>query len=161
GRPRPMSSSVEAIGSGLAAEETLPAELPHVSLPRVPAAALLWSRFLTLAGVIVTLFTLDVITVLFADYWLFQSLGFESIFWTNVRMGAELYIPAFIGFFAAIAVPSWLHDVSSFARSFGRKAAFIVASVAAYLIANNYSEFLLGGKGFNFDKTDPVFGIDI
>ena len=36
-----------------------------------------------------------------------------------------------------------------------------MASVAAYLAATNYSEFLLGGRGFTFDKTDPVFGMDI
>ncbi len=39
--------------------------------------------------------------------------------------------------------------------------AFLMASIAAYLAATNYSEFLLGGKGFTFDKTDPVFGLDI
>ncbi|HEX4441262.1 MAG TPA: UPF0182 family protein [Thermoanaerobaculia bacterium] len=155
-----MSSSVEAIGHGSVAEAHS-ATLPAIALPEAPAAALLWSRFLTVAGIVVTLFTLDVITILFADYWLFQSLGFETIFWTNFRMGAELYVPAFIGFFAAIALPAWLHDVSPYARSFARKAAFLVASVAGYLCATNFTEFLLGGKGFDFGKKDPVFGIDI
>jgi len=155
-----MSSSVEAIGSGIAAE-THSAELPDIALPEAPAAALLWSRALTVAGVVVTLFTLDVITILFADYWLFQSLGVESVFWTNFRMGAWLYVPAFLAFGLAIALPAWLHDVSPFARRFARKAAFLAASIAGYLAATNYSEFLLGGKGFTFDKTDPVFGIDI
>src|ERR1700704_3994676 len=41
------------------------------------------------------------------------------------------------------------------------KTAFLVASVAAYLAATNYSDFLLGGRGFTFDRNDPVFNLDI
>src|SRR5262249_61406827 len=98
---------------------------------------------------------------LFSDYWLFQSLGFASVFWTNFQMGAGLYAAAFVLFVAAIATPAYLHDVGPRGRKFVVNTAFLVASVAAYLAATNYSEFLLGGKGFTFDKTDPVFGIDI
>jgi len=154
-----VSSSVETAGAaGIGAR---PAEMPVISLPQAPAAALLWSRGLTVASILVTLFTLDVITVLFSDYWLFESLGLTDIFWTNFRMGAELYVAAFVAFAAAIAAPAFLHDVGPRARRFVVQAAFLVASVAAYLAATNYSEFLLGGKGFTFDETDPVFGRDI
>ena len=76
-------------------------------------------------------------------------------------MGAELYVAAFVAFAAAIAAPAFLHDVGPRARRFVVQTAFLVASVAAYLAATNYSEFLLGGKGFTFDETDPVFGRDI
>src|SRR5262252_5477349 len=107
-----MSSSAEAIGGGAAAE-AIRLELPEVELPRVPRAALLWSRGLTIAGVLVTLFTLDVITVVFADFWLFQSLGVSDVFWTNFRMGAQLYVAAFVAFGAAIAVPAFAHDIGS------------------------------------------------
>ena len=106
-----MSSSVETAGAaGIGAR---PAErpLPVVPLPQAPAAALLWSRGLTVASILVTLFTLDVITVLFSDYWLFESLGLTDVFWTNFRMGAELYVAAFVAFAAAIAAPAFLHDV--------------------------------------------------
>ncbi|HYX21164.1 MAG TPA: UPF0182 family protein, partial [Thermoanaerobaculia bacterium] len=154
-----MSSSAEAIGG--AAVEALRIELPEVELPRVPRAALLWSRGLTIAGVLMTLFTLDVITVLFADYWLFQSLGLSDVFWTNFRMGAQLYVGAFVAFAVAISVPAFTHEIGARGRSFVLKTAFLVASIAAYLAATNYSEFLLGGRGFTFDKTDPVFGLDI
>jgi uncharacterized membrane protein (UPF0182 family) len=154
-----MSSSVDAVAVGRSADVL--ELLPEVALPRAPRAALLWSRALVVATILMTLFTLDLITILFADYWLFQSLGLSSVFWTNFQMGAELYFGAFFAFACAIAAPAYLHDVSQRARRFVVKTAFLVASIAAYLAATNYSEFLLGGKGFTFDRTDPVFGIDI
>ena len=73
-----MSSALGEIGES----ESVEPRLPAVSLPRAPRAVLLWSRGLTAATVLVTLFTLDVITVVFADFWLFESLGLSSVFWT-------------------------------------------------------------------------------
>ncbi|HEY4230473.1 MAG TPA: UPF0182 family protein, partial [Thermoanaerobaculia bacterium] len=155
-----MSSSVETAAGTQALDAYLP-DLPAIELPQAPAAALLWKRGLTVAGILITLFTLDVITIIFADYWLFQSLGLTSVFWTNFVMGAELYVSAFIVFAAGIAVPAYTHDVSPRMRRAFAQTAFLVASVAAYLAATNYSDFLLGGKGFTFDQTDPVFHLDI
>src|SRR5215471_5776190 len=136
-------------------------ELPPIELPQVPRAALLWSRGLVVASILVTLYTLDRLTVLFADYWLFGSLGVASVFWTNFWMGAELYVAAFILFAVAIAAPAYLTPVPPRTRRFVRNTAFLVASVAAYMSAQNYTEFLLGGKGFEFGSVDPVFHIDI
>ena len=138
-----------------------PGELPQIELPQVPRAALLWSRGLVVASILVTLYTLDRLTVLFADYWLFGSLGVASVFWTNFWMGAELYVAAFILFAVAIAAPAYLTPVPPRTRRFVRNTAFLVASVAAYMSAQNYTEFLLGGKGFEFGSVDPVFHIDI
>jgi uncharacterized membrane protein (UPF0182 family) len=135
--------------------------LPVVELPSSPRAALLWSRGLAVGSILVTLFTLDAITILFADYWLFESLGLASVFWINFRKGAQLYAGAFVLFAAGIVVPAYRHDVPVRTRRFMVNAAFLVASIAAYLAATNYSEFLLGGRGFEFGRTDPVFGIDV
>ena len=142
-------------------EEFRETGMPPVELPQPPRAALLWTRGLVVASVLMTLFTLDVITILFADYWLFESLGFTSVFWTNFRMGAGLYVAAFVLFVVAVATPAYLHEVGARSRRFVVNAAFLAASLAAYLAARNYSEFLLGGKGFSFDRTDPVFHLDV
>ena len=154
-----MSSSVETAG-GPPTRALLP-DLPAIALPRAPRAALLWSRGLTIVSVLVTLFTLDVITIVFADYWLFESLGLSSVFWTNFRMGAQLYVAAFVLFGVAISLPAFLNDVTRETRRFVVKAGFLAASVAAYLAAAEYSNFLLGGRGFTFDETDPIFHRDI
>ncbi|MDQ2870955.1 MAG: UPF0182 family protein [Acidobacteriota bacterium] len=134
--------------------------LPAVALPRTPRAGLLWSRALVVTSIFVLLFTIDRITFLFFDYWLFESLGLKSVFWTNFRMGAELYLAALVLFGIAIAVPALAHDVSRRVRSFVLNTAFLIASVAAYLAATNYSEFLLYSNGSDFGKRDPIFGLD-
>lgn len=155
-----MAVTASPVAASAVVEELLPG-LPHAELPRAPRAALLWSRGLVVASILVTLFTLDRLTILFTDLWLFESLGFASVFWTNFRMGAELYVAAFFLFTAAIAVPAYVHAVSPRTRRFVVNAALLVASVAAYVAAQYYTEFLLGGKGFDFKQTDPVFHIDI
>jgi uncharacterized membrane protein (UPF0182 family) len=153
-----MSSATMAPGVAVLGEEST--DLPSVALPRTPRAALLWSRALVAASVLVTLFTIDRIMFLFFDYWLFESLGLKSVFWTNFRMGAELYIAAFVTFALAIAVPAFAHDVSRSVRKFVVNTAFLVASVAAYFGAINYTEFLLYSNGSDFGKRDPIFGLD-
>ena len=155
-----MTGSAGVAAAATVAQQVLPG-LPEIELPRAPHAALLWSRGLAVASILMTLFTVDLVTILFADYWLFESLGLASVFWTNFRMGAQLYVGAFVLFAAGIAVPAYRHDVPVRTRRFVINAAFLVASVAAYLAATNYSEFLLGGRGFDFGRTDPVFGIDV
>ena len=96
---------------------------------------------------LVTLFTLDRLTVLLGNYWLLDSLNLKSVFWTNFKMGAQLYVAAFVVFAVAIALPAFRHPVPRSTRRFVVNTAFLVASVAAYLAAMNYTEFLLGGKG--------------
>ena len=154
-----MSSSAEVVEEGKR-HGALPAEFPPVALPSPPPAALLWSRVLTVASVLVTLFTLDQLTYLLGDLWLLRSLGLESVFWTNFRMGAKLYVGAFLLFGAAVAAPAFLHPVGAVARRKVLQAAFLIASVAALAAALCYHEFLLGGTDVRFGKADPVFGID-
>lgn len=155
-----MSSSIGVSGGGRASELTLP-DLPEVALPAAPPASRVWSRAVTLASVLVTLFTLDQLTYLLGDFWLIRSLGLESVFWTNFRMGAKLYVAAFVLFAAAVAAPAYLHPLGRFARRKMFQAGFLVASIAAYLAALCYHEFLLGASGVDFGKKDPIFGIDL
>ncbi len=155
-----MSSSADVMEAGSVRDAARTA-LPSIALPTVPRSSLIWSRALTLASILVTLVTLDQLTYLLGDLWLLQSLGFESVFWTNFRMGAKLYAGAFVVFAAAIAVPAFLHDVGGGARAKIVQTALLIASVAALLAALYYHEFLLGGSDLLFGKTDPVFGIDL
>jgi uncharacterized membrane protein (UPF0182 family) len=136
-------------------------DVPIVELPQIPRAATLWRRALVLASVLVTLFTIDRLTVLLGDYWLLQSMQLESVFWTNFWEGAWLYVTGFITFGAAVAAPAFVHRVESGTRRVFVNMAFLVASVAAYNLSMTYLEFLLGGIGLTFSKTDPVFNNDI
>lgn len=154
--------SVPAVGSAdAAAGHPHASELPAITLPTAPAAGLVWARAVTLAGILFTLYTIDRLTVLFADYWFLQSIGFESVFWTNFRMGAKLYVGALVLFSLAGAVPAFMTDVGSRVRKLVTNAALLIATVFAYAAAMQYHEFLLGGSGARFGRADEVFGIDI
>ena len=131
-----MSSSVETAGGIKALDASLP-DLPDISLPQAPAAGLLWRRGLTVAGILMTLFTLDVITVIFGDYWLFESLGLTKIFWTNFRDGrASSTSPHFSRSRRRSRFRPTPRREPADARAPLVQTAFLIASVAAYLAAN-------------------------
>jgi hypothetical protein len=103
------------------------AELPAVSLPTVPSSALLWSRVLVVASILVTLFTLDQFSLLMANFWLFQSLSYQDVFWTNFKEGADLYVAGFVLYILAFAVPAYMHNIGPRARHKLVQAGMLVA----------------------------------
>ena len=58
-----------------------------IAPPVVPSAGRLWMGFVGVAWVLLVAFLLDRASILFADYWFFGSVGFESVFRTYFRMG--------------------------------------------------------------------------
>ncbi|HYR27727.1 MAG TPA: UPF0182 family protein, partial [Thermoanaerobaculia bacterium] len=142
-------------------------ELPAVTLPDVPAATMLWSRVLVLASIVLAIFLLDRLTVLLGNYWLFPTLQYQDVFWTNFREGVLLYATGFVLFLAAFAVPVFMHPIGTRARRTMMHAGVLAALVAGYVASRYYFEFLLGGHDLlpapelRFGSSDPVFGLDI
>ncbi len=135
-------------------------KLPRAALPHIPEAGVLWSRALILAWVLLACFLLDQLTLLLADFWLLQELGFESVFWTNFRTGAALFALAFVAFAGATAAPAFVHRLGTRARRLAVLSGLFVGLVAGYFLSIQFQVFLLFG-GESFGKTDPVFGRDI
>ena len=136
-------------------------ELPLVHLPPAPEARRLWSMALTVTGVLLSLFLLDRLTYLLLDLWLLQSLDLQSVFWTNFRMGATLFVIAFLVFAAGIAAPAFVHGTTSKAHRYAIQAGVTVGLVAAYLLSLYYRDYLLFWGGKPWGQSDPVFGWDI
>lgn len=134
--------------------------LPQVSLPQAPPVALVWSRFLGFAAVLLSFFLLDQFAILLMDYWLLQSLGFTSVFWTNFWMGAGLFAVAFVMFGAAAIVPAFVHGLSRVGKRRAIQVGIMLGALAGYVWSSHYSEYLLLFKGLPFGKTDPVFHHD-
>src|SRR5437870_5433430 len=97
-------------------EDEPTADPPAVDLPRAPRASLVWSRALVVAWVALGLFFLDRLASLLMNYWFFQSLGFQSVFWTNFWAQAVLWTAGTLGFTVAIAAPAFAHTSSRRAR---------------------------------------------
>ena len=134
--------------------------LPKVSLPQAPSAALVWSRFLGFAALILAFFLLDRLALVAMDFWMLDGLGYADVFWTNFWMGAALFAVAFVLFAAAALVPAFTHGLSTIGKRRAVQVGIMLGSVVGYVWASHYSEYLLLFKGLPFGKTDPVFHHD-
>jgi uncharacterized membrane protein (UPF0182 family) len=118
-------------------------------------------RFLILLWGAVGLFLLDKITILLADYWFFQSIGLENVFWTNFKTGAVLYAVAFTVGFVGVAAAGFTNPVSRRARRFAVHAGLMLGLLGGYFLSTRFADYLLAAGGTGFGTTDPVFGHDI
>jgi uncharacterized membrane protein (UPF0182 family) len=150
-----MSTRDVGVGPG---EATV---LPPVALPRVPSATVVWTRALILAAAALGLFFLDRIALLLMHFWLLESLGLKSVFWTNFRMGAGLFGVAFVALTAAVAAPAYIHRLATTARKRAIFAGILLGLVGGYVYSGLYQEYLLFFNGISFGETDPVFSHDI
>ncbi|MCI0433944.1 MAG: UPF0182 family protein [Gemmatimonadetes bacterium] len=129
-------------------------------LPGVPSAGTLWARALIAGFIAIGLFLLDRLTLLLADYWFFESVSLQSLFWTNFRMGTRLFLIGLVAFMAAIYLPAVLARVQGPLRRRFLAVGVFAGVLAGYELALHYREFLVM-FGEPFGETDPVFGRDI
>ena len=141
-------------------DEDVLKSIPRVSIPRMPETARFWRRTVVVAWAALALFFMDQITLLLSDFWLLQSLGFNEVFMTNLRMGALLFVVGAVLFTAGIALPFFAHPFGKAARRLAVSVAAIVGVLAGFWLIPSYEEFLLL-SGVAFGQTDPVFNRDI
>src|SRR4051812_1869235 len=137
------------------------APLPLVELPRVPAPGRLWSRALAFAAVLIVFFLLDQLANLLMQYWFLQSLGFESVFWTNFKAGAVLFTVAFVLWSAAVVVPVMLSELQGLARRRGIQLGLLIGLVFGLRDARHYLTYLPFFNSRSFGSADPIFHHDI
>ncbi|MBW1877738.1 MAG: UPF0182 family protein [Deltaproteobacteria bacterium] len=144
---------------GIELAEDAPAEVPRADLGRILPPSLFSSRLLWGALILVGLFFVDKLSLLLFDYWLLDSLGYLSVFWTNFWMGAMLFL---FGFFtmAVIAVPAFAFRLPRRPRNFVVAMAVLAGCLGGYFLSLTYQNFLLA-NGIPFGQTDPVFGNDL
>ncbi len=146
--------------SGRQPEETTDS-VPFVGPPLAPEAGPFWRNMLVVGWVILILFLLDRISILLADYWFFESVGFREVFMTNFRTGAVLFSVGLVVGFIGVALAGFTNPVSRGARWFSVNAALILGILGGYFLALRYQDFLLTIGQVDFGKADPVFGKDI
>jgi uncharacterized protein len=132
------------------------------AFPRIPSLSTLLARTLVLAYVAAAAFLVDRVFGLLMDYWLLESLGFESVFWTNFWTMAALFACGFALFTAAVAAPALLERPADRLRRRRFLQAGILAGLAGgYLLAQHFQEYLLLAYGKSFGAEDPIFGNDV
>ena len=129
-------------------------------IPRAPSASFLWFRALIAAWILLAIYLFDQLTYLFLNKWLLESLGHVSVFWTNFRMGAWLYVIGMLAYGGAVIVPAFLHRLTGRGRWLALQIGITVGLLGGYWLALNYHDYLFC-VGESFGETDPVFGKDI
>lgn len=137
-------------------DSTIPA-----TLPSAPNAGLLWTRALVVVSVIMALFLLDRLSGLLLDYWLLESLGYESVFWTNFWTGTILFLSGLVLFTLAIGLPAVVHQLTGVARRIVIWCGVLIGLGMGVFLATEYQEFLGPTVNVDWGVSDPVFGRDL
>ncbi|MFQ5928860.1 MAG: UPF0182 family protein, partial [Acidobacteriota bacterium] len=127
----------------------------------IPAPWLLWQSFSFLIWAAYIIFIVAAVPHYFVQFWFNQSLGYKTIFWTNIRM--QLLLLGAYGSAVAVAIyiPMRLHAGSPALKRAAIHFAVWIGTLAGWLFAQNYQQFLLAFNGVSFGTTDPVFAKDI
>lgn len=139
----------------------VPVEIPAIALPKAPRASLAWSRALILAWIALGLFTIDRIALLLMDLWLFESLGYESVFRRNFRMGAGLFVFGLVTVFAATYLPAVIHKLGKKTRRKFLSVGLLFGILGGYHLAAKFLDFLLFFNSKPWGEKDPVFDLDV
>ena len=132
-----------------------------IAPPVVPLAGPLYMGLIGISWVLVAAFLLDRGSILLADYWFFGSVGFESVFRTNLRMGALLYSIAFVVGAGGITAAAYTNPVGRQARRVAIHLGLMAGLVGGYFLCLRYADFLMVIGGSRFGQEDPVFGKDV
>jgi len=129
--------------------------------PVIPPPGTIWAPVRNWIWTAYAVLMLAAIPDYFVQYWFNTSLGFHTIFLTNLKTQAALFIGYGALVCACILAPIRLYAVSRGLRRAGVHLALWVGIFAGWLAARHYLDVLLAFHGVPFGRTDPVFGHDI
>lgn len=157
---------VDRLGSAAWQQPTTPVTdglsvAPATPAQHLPAPALLWTRALVVTWIVLGVWLFDRLTLVLADLWLLQSLGFSSVFWTNLRTGAWLFALGLVGFGGGVILPVLSGRLTAVARRIALLAGGLVGMIGGVILAGRYGNLLPLWTHAPFGESDPVFGRDI
>ncbi|MGH2758249.1 MAG: UPF0182 family protein [Actinomycetota bacterium] len=135
--------------------------LPKVALPQAPETRRLVAGAFVIAWIAVIYFLLERGSRVLMDVWFLDSIGLESVFWTNFKTGLVLFLIGAVLFTAAIALPALAHPLSRVARRRAVVVGALMGLLGGYGFAGMYRTYLLALNSTTFGEADPVFNYDI
>ncbi len=127
----------------------------------IPAPRTLWRSAALWIWVAYALFVLVALPHFVVQFWFNQSLGFATIFWTNVRVQAVLFTTYGLILFAAWWLPLRRYARSETLRESAVHVGIWLGTFGGWQYARSYAQALLAANGVPFGKADPVFGNDL
>jgi len=130
-------------------------------LTEIPPPLRLWRAVSTWAWVVFGFLIVEAVPHFIVQYWFNQSLGYRSIFWTNLWTQTALFVPYGGLLFLAIWLPVRRYAKSPGLDRVARDLGIWGGTVGGWLFAGQYQQALLAFHGVPFGRLDPVFGHDI
>jgi hypothetical protein len=130
-------------------------------MPEPPTLERFAKGLFVVGAILVGFVLLQHVRLALVDYWLLDSLGYASVFGTNLAMAMTLFVLAATVWTAAVLVPLLRFRDPHGTRRWPIAIAVVAGLVGGLRAAGDYRTFLLFRHGRSFDATDPVFGYDI
>lgn len=130
------------------------------AFPATPSPARMWFVVMLIATCAVGFFLLSRISALLVNFWLLESMGYESVFWTNFRMRAVLFVIGFAAMASAIGLPAIVRQIRHKAMIGMIWLGVLVGLLTGYLLNGAYLEFLGPTSSVPFGQIEPIFGQD-
>lgn len=127
----------------------------------IPPPRVLWRSTVRWGWIAYLALALYAVPHFVVQYWFNQSLGFQTLFWTNLGTQAALFIGYGLVLFLAIWLPVRAPGRSADARRASLHLGIWGGTLGGWLLAGQYQQALLFFHGVPFGRVDPVFGLDI
>lgn len=127
----------------------------------VPAPWLLWRATVSVTWLGIALWLADGVVDLIVQLWFNSSLGFRSIFWTNLTAQLGLFLAGGALLAVSVAWPLRRYATSPTVRRAGFHLGAWAWLLGGRVFAGSYPELLLARFGGEFGTADAVFGHDI
>jgi len=127
----------------------------------IPAPRTLWRSASFWAWAVYLVFVVSAVPHFIVQYWFNQSLGYRTIFWTNMQTQAAMFVACGATLFLAVWLPVRRYAASEGLRRGAAHLGIWAGTVAGLAYAQSYQQALLALNGVPFGRVDPVFGRDI
>ena len=129
--------------------------------PSIPGPTVLWRPLSFWTWTFFLLVGANAVAHLLVQFWFNGSLGFQTIFWTDLRMQGALFAFALLEDVVAIALPAYAFAVSPALRRVLLHTGIWTGLISGAILASHHGQFLLALNGVPFGVADPVFGRDV
>jgi len=117
--------------------------MPDERLGVIPPPQRLWASASTWAWVSYGLVMVAAVPHLIVQFWFNQSLGYRSIFWTNLGIQASLFVVYGVLLFIVIWLPIRRYAISEGLRRAAPQVGIWAATVGGWIFAGQYQKALL------------------
>ena len=131
------------------------------ALPLIPSPALLWRSLRFWIWAVFIVLVAAAIPDVVVTYWLFESLGKTSVFWTTFNAQLALFVITWVVFCLSDYLPIRQYAVSPTLRNAAIHLGSWSGLIAGWLVSQSWMTLLLWRHRQPFGDVDPVFGHDI